>query len=32
MELKGHVRETLTDVTKTECEDRCLGESRFKCR
>ena len=32
MELRGNVRETLTDVSKTECQDRCLSESRFKCR
>ena len=27
-ELRGFVRETHNDVTKTECEDFCLSESR----
>jgi len=31
-ELRGFVRETQRNVSKTECEDFCLSESRFSCR
>ena len=31
-ELRSNVRDTIRDVTKTECEDLCLSENRFDCR
>jgi len=31
-ELKGFIRDTHRDISKTECEDLCLSESRFSCR
>ena len=30
-ELRGHVRETVRDVSKTECEERCLSSTAFPC-
>ena len=27
-ELRGFIRDTQRDISKTECEDLCLGESR----
>lgn len=31
-ELRTNIRDTIRDVTKTQCEDLCLGENRFECR
>ena len=31
-ELRGFVRAEHKDISKTECEDLCLSESRFSCR
>ena len=31
-ELKGFIRDTHREISKTECEDLCLSESRFSCR
>ena len=31
MELSGHVRDVIRDISKTECEDRCLKENGFTC-
>ncbi|XP_023323415.1 uncharacterized protein LOC111697594 [Eurytemora carolleeae] len=31
-ELRGFVRDTHRDISKTECQDLCLSESRFICR
>jgi len=31
-ELRGFIRDTHRDISKTECQDLCLSESRFICR
>ena len=31
-ELRSNVRDTIREVTKTDCEDLCLSENRFDCR
>ena len=31
-ELRANIRDTVRDVSKTECEDLCLSENRFECR
>ena len=31
MELRGSERDTIRDVSKSECEDRCLSETGFSC-
>ncbi len=31
-ELRSNIRDTVRDVSKTECEDLCLSENRFDCR
>ena len=31
-ELRSNVRDTVREVTKTDCEDLCLSENRFDCR
>ncbi len=31
-ELRTSIRETVRDVSKTDCEDLCLSENRFDCK
>ncbi len=31
MELTGYVRDTVRDVSKTQCEDLCLTSTSFNC-
>jgi hypothetical protein len=31
-ELRSNIRETVNDVSKTDCADLCLSENRFDCK